>query len=1354
MRKSRKGNMPFAIIAVTLLLLSSSYVIVSSQIESSGENGRNVGLELELIGDVMESTERFIEKGLGEIIFSLSTKASSGTVEQRVNSYKERAESWVRFQFPVTSNGVTVHMESFETKLKTESLRLASAGGSDSGAPTYLVGVGKFKARYVSGSGSAVSERSYETDASCALPLIAEQGSLFKNAVSGSGSVLSQMITYQLSALAQHRVLNGYGALAEHGPLGTMSILTEKDVISAYSNAVKVLGLIDFRCAPDNIPGNAGQVDLADLLVAGNGYVEVDISAAYSQALMSVADDVIIQWFDYLMGNVVLNVADKVADGLSNALDSLRGFLSGKNRFSAAPYIEGVLSSNGLSADRYRHLYSGKTFSLTVSEAAIKKIVGKGAKDVPVTSFTASVPYPSVDLMSWGGISDFKRKYRAENNDIKDWLTSVINKAAAEVGSRKAFGTVSVRIDSTDSEEFFGTITNAVRSVLSDRNSSIERIFTGTINSQRVIDPFYVAIYEEIRDNFSKIYCTESFRTHASGCLKSLLVRHISETYGTALNDAALNSAVAGAIGSTAFSGIESEYRAAAAEVLNGFRALKDVGEGQDGLLKTFMKDAVRSKLNILSVFTDIPKRVIGLCEEVGRNLEINSFSGLTKLPGTDRFQLTDGQGRTYVESVRMVYSSSPSITLNDPNSVGDNMHYVGFNDSTGASYCTVFTVNIRDNLRYTASSSGTVESSMGICDAELTDSLAVDLDLRIPVASGWALMGINDYKASNTLLGDAWNLLLKTLEPLLGPLRKIVKMITDALAILNSALLEIAKFAAEVVKHLYEILMEPLEELRQLVETALDAWFADRAESMVKGIEKIIKINTNRQTVGFSFMGFFITFTLNAASLTKNVKTLVKVEMGCTIAGVEVSGSVTVKQKGSGSSKEMILTGGASLRGKDWNVEASVDPSMKGNKHLICLSGTVKGVDIDIVLPELVQYHEIEISICDIPGVGAMLSNIPLPVPGLKAAIDVGLNLKYRAPFRNGLMINEFEQNPEGNDSGREWVELYNASSETFNLKGYTLTAGSNPKTKIHVLGDEKIGPGGRLVVNLPGTFLNNTSSSKLKGGEFVILKDADGNELDKTPKKSDDANDDYTWQRVADGAVEWVFEKGTPDAKNCGGLLTGAMVKTKMFNILKDSAVNTLTAMGTLTTTEGVSEFFRVAMQNAITSAIEMVSDCLVEASIFLSVDITDATGTGGAGFVVSLSVDSDFAEHALKCLIGEVEDLLFNIGNPYGISPMDVLTNDVYLGIKVGAGLRTPKFLGNADAFPEIRLSVNIKANLAGLGRIIGSDAGTWRVIAGIQVEECPTALVPSALGPDRFMNSDLWLIKATFKEHVSK
>ena len=1352
LRKSNKGNMPFAIIAVTLLILGSAYGIVTSQLEKNGENTENIAIELDAIGTAIESTDNFIKKGLGEIIFDISTKSTEGTLEQRAETFQKRASEWMYFQFPCMDSGVTVTLIDFDTKLAIESLKLTTSDEFTEGyTPSYLIGTGSFTAKYVCDSGSSVKTTTIETDGSCALPLVAEQGSLFKNAITGSGSILAQMMTYQLTALAQYRVLNGYGSLSEYGEMGTVSILTKDDVEQSYRSALSMLELLNFRIYSNGLSPDSKYIDLADYFVADNGYINIDISAIYSQALISVLDDLCLKWFDYFYGNKILNLVDKISDSLNNAWDSIKGFFSHKNEFSAAPYIDKLMSSNGYSVSDYRYLLSGRNFTLNIPESVITATVSEKTQELTISNICASVAYPNVDLMCYKGISNFKSDYRADTNEIREWFQSIINTAAINLGQAGTFGTIRFKVNPSDPEAFLETVSKTVTSSLKNSDIEFEKIIENAIGSQNIIDPFYASIYKVINNNAETIYGLSIFENNIRTTLTTSVINELDKTYGTILDPTVVSSIVDEMMTSDQVSNAIENYRMAISKCVATFDSMNKVPGGQSGLIKDICIGTLQYGLTDADKYGGIIDRICGLCKEVCENVKVNSYYGLTDLPGYDYFEFTDKDGNNSTEKLSMNRTSNPSITVDGPNSnLSECMHYVGFNEDTGASFCTVFTVDVKDTLKYSVFSAGTLESIMGISDSSIDDSADINIQLKIAVASGWGLSGVKDYKASNTIGGDVWNALIDLLSPLLEPLRKIVSMIMDAMSIFSSALMEVAKYASAVVERLYNALMEPLEQLKDLIESTIDALISPILESAVDAVQYIVGIDASKQTVGFSFMGFFLTFTTKLATLVNNTKTLLIITLGCDFDNLDISGSITIKQKGSGSTKETFVTGSASISGNGWKVDADIDPMMKSSKHLITMSGVVKGVQFDIILPELVQYNEIDFCLSDAPGLSAVLSNIPLPFPGMKASLDAGIDLKFNIPFEHGLLINEFESNPSGSDAGNEWAELYNASTSSVDLEGYTLSAGSNIKTKVYTITDTVLKPGERVIVVFPGTFLNNSSSSSLKGGDYLVLRNTDGEQVDKTPTKSDSANDSYTWQRVADGASDWTFSEGSQDSPNGGGVLSGNMMKTQIIKVLKDSAVKTMGDMKNLTSTEDLSAFFQVAMQRAITSGIEMLSDCLVEASVFVSLDITDASSTSCVGFRAAIVIDSDFAEDGLKCLIGEIESLLFNMENPYGIQPKTVITDDIYLGITVYTGLTAPKILKDLKSYPHVKLGVQIKANISALCKLIGQDTGTWTVTGGVLIMNCPYEVIPSALKADKTLDSDLWLIKATFKE----
>ncbi|MCL2147957.1 MAG: lamin tail domain-containing protein [Methanomassiliicoccaceae archaeon] len=1336
--------MPFVVIGVVLLIIGSAFAVMVTQAKGIEDTADNIMTELDTLDSAIEYTSTSVERGLGEIIFDVSADPDGGSVEKRAEAFKEKSDKWMKSAFPRNDRGVSVTIISYTFILEAEPLRLTSSDAfTDGFTPSYLRATGHYTARFVCGSGTSERTVAISTDGTCALPLAAEKGSLFDSMVSGEGSALSQMVAHQLTALAQYRVLNGYGSLAEYGSMGTMSIITPADVESAYKTSLRALELLVFRSPSEGFGAGLERIDLADVLVSEDGYIEIDLSAVYSQALISIADDLALQWFDYLYGNVAIDVMDSLTDGVRNAWDSLKGFFTGNNEFSAAPYIEQVMRDNGLDADRYARLYTGGSATIRTSEADV--VVGGAAVRVP--SLSVSPAYPSVDMMKWEGISKFKSNYRSETNEIREWMRSVINTAAVNIGQTKALGTVRVPVDPTDGESFMETVDKTVRLALSKGDSEVERIMTSAIGDQRVADPFYAAIYKVISENRRQIYGVDTFRENIRSSLASALTRQL-DADGASYGDGDIDRAVAALMEGAAVRKAVSDYEAAVDGCVGGLNVLTDVPGGSPGVIKRVCTAIFEGGAFLLDVSTDVPERIRLLCSEAVENTSINAYSGPMDMPGTDSFAFTDAGGGVTVERLTVSSSSSPKVGVKGPNdNLKDCVHYVGFSERSGASYSTAFSVTIEDTVEYTVKGSGAVMDAMGAYDSVYKGSSKVSIEVKVVVASGWELAGVRGYTPSNTLLSDAWNALVGLLGAILEPLRKVMSMIMDVVSIMGAAMMECAKYVASVVEKLYNAMMAPLMLLAEII----DGWVAKIVGSVlemaVDAVKKAAGLDESKRSVSFTYMGFTLSFTAGG-SVQGGVSDLLTVAMGCAVGGLSVSGSITIKQTGSGSGKLTALTGNAEVKGGSWHISADIDPLMRLTDKMVSMEGVVGGVRFDVALPELVQYHRLGFALSDIPPVAAVLSDIPLPIPGLKGSIDAGIELKYSIPYESGILINEFELNPPGTDRDNEWVELYNATPHRVDLEGYTIRAGSSPQTKAHTITGLSLSPWERAVITLPGAFLNNDGSALIPDGECVMLVSPDGREADRTPVKKDAKDDGFTWQRVADGAREWTFAKGTPGTPNCGGIFSGSTAKVHLLNILYDTTTKALRELGSPKDTDDLSGLFKKAVTDAIEEGIGMLAACVVEASVYVSLEVTDYSSTLCAGVSFALSIDADFVEEGLRYLVGEIESLLLNVENPYGIAPKEVFANHLYLGVTFYTGLSTPFYLKPFDHYPETKIGVSVDANVAALCRLVGSDLGDWVVTAGVLLMDCPAGLVPPALNADANLDSDLWLMKAVF------
>ncbi len=122
-------------------------------------------------------------------------------------------------------------------------------------------------------------------------------------------------------------------------------------------------------------------------------------------------------------------------------------------------------------------------------------------------------------------------------------------------------------------------------------------------------------------------------------------------------------------------------------------------------------------------------------------------------------------------------------------------------------------------------------------------------------------------------------------------------------------------------------------------------------------------------------------------------------------------------------------------------------------------------------------------------------------------------------------VYINEFEQNPQGSDRNKEWVELYNSGSSAVDVTGWELKANHGTPATVTLSGT--VPAGGYLIVTKSGYWLDNS-------GEWLTLKDDQGTLVDQTPAFSDSSNDGRSQQRTSDGAATWHFATNTKDAAN----------------------------------------------------------------------------------------------------------------------------------------------------------------------------------------------------------------------------
>ena len=105
-------------------------------------------------------------------------------------------------------------------------------------------------------------------------------------------------------------------------------------------------------------------------------------------------------------------------------------------------------------------------------------------------------------------------------------------------------------------------------------------------------------------------------------------------------------------------------------------------------------------------------------------------------------------------------------------------------------------------------------------------------------------------------------------------------------------------------------------------------------------------------------------------------------------------------------------------------------------------------------------------------------------------------------------IIINEWEQNPEGTDTLMEWIELYNPTSLAVNIGGWKLLDSYYGRS-VSIPPSTTIMPGDyQLLTWTNGSLINSYITS-------ITLLDSSGQEVDRTPAAKDDKNNNLCWAR-----------------------------------------------------------------------------------------------------------------------------------------------------------------------------------------------------------------------------------------------
>ncbi len=687
--------------------------------------------------------------------------------------------------------------------------------------------------------------------------------------------------------------------------------------------------------------------------------------------------------------------------------------------------------------------------------------------------------------------------------------------------------------------------------------------------------------------------------------------------------------------------------------------------------------------------------------------------------------------------------------------------------------------VSISGNFTVRAQSSSCCYAGNGTYSPVILEKI-FQLDIAVPILaySGWDLVGVN-YTCTASLAGDieklmdivsaffdwVWGTIVAPINWVIDQVMKVVDFFADLVGKLLAYAQDIMNKVTEMLGFLVERVQEFITEIADKILNSIVDWIIDL---LPDGSE-------------FRFSAFGFDFLLSFA--TDEEMDSIEAGYGGKLFSARTEGKLlgtgfdvglelwSLSDNVSADAEmeyDILLDADIDMFG--FGLEIDVDPFMLLQEHIVEIDGQGAGWQTAVDAPVVENvYDSVQYSLHDIAGVGAALSNIPIPFLGMKASVNAGLEIKYtlRGLEEDNLVINEVELNPRGLDYGTQWVELYNPLDQNISLGNWTLSYGNTTAQNITFNETFVMEPFGYWIVQFNNTTVP-TESVRLE------LIDPGGVVIDRTPILSEPDNDfinnistgssgcGATWQRNPNGANltlagKWNFTQGSIGAENAAidielKPLVWALLKNA-FNTtwqdLKDELALSLDFIVKL-----VTQF----IQRFIEDVLRVVERSVVETILFLDVMFTDMTGSGGGGITLSFVIEGgDTLAVILRWIIGSVAAFLSKVGKPSQPSQYPKLAENVpehlFVRLEFYGLVQMPQMLkkaaGTEEDMAPIKLAGRIEANIPALAALVGKEMGRWRINFGVFIEKVPPKIADPLFNTGN-KTVNVWLFRGSVWE----
>lgn len=1391
-----RANASFAFAAVFILVSVTASNAVISKCESSTREFAIGGLDAEAIERIRCSIASEIELVIqGAVSKALSDLRRTLDVPVLGKMISKTVQDYISACYPRKIDGLDANLtiKNFSTSLSSR-MDARSPGSPFAGAVIVGIELELF-----------LRDESTVYRTTLCLSKEVESPSLFLsskldhvNYSASPGGDIGHMVRSILSQLVQLRVLQG-GASPDDWKAGAMAeLLTADDVERAVNLALVLQEVSDFgttdassweelkRRSPG---GNLGMesdwfcaaVDPFKtfiLLEGGGAEGGVNLRDYALQTLYSMIDQMVVRFLEY---SQLIDLAEgmvKAGRTLDNGWQSFLEFMTGVNpRYEEAiDRVAGILDGIDVPYAAWKELFSGdRDISFLPNPSTVPLYDSSGAKaQAQIGTVPFDMDLPTVSILNSSAWVEFGDIISGNALTVGDAVESILMDLCHKIADAVPPETVCGSMLSTESyiQNMLDSIESHLNCIREDAVSSVDVVAPNQCGGGLAI------LREFINDHWNSLFPFKEAWRSGRAALPDLLADTAVISNPTSM-PSYWKQQVAAAVSSSLDGCLSAWVRSLEISINRTADAIKDLilmcidnrfsSQGQtsspmygtitkwisDGIPFEMMTAGLRCQTKVLS------RQIQNMSEEFQLNETVGAVPSKLLLL-QDAFAAKSNESKAlfprllqspaYLNAMDLTPSQSFSVDNVDcsgrlvvsilrPDGEeqfrAKSTHYTGLDIASSFPYETNWIVLARGEAKLTAAD-GFNPGSIACRE------IHIDLAIPLTAVSGWPLADV-EYETSNNLIGDALALLDEVkgkvwefVSPVIAAHQKAINILMDSLSDLSKYL---SGFAEQVAKafnafgdFLVSTCLKILEKVRDSPLWNLFRFYVDTLGTVE------VRFNYGPATI-------IVSCSLPDL-LFRKAKDLMRIVVVLNLPKMKVSLGFRIAELSNGMPD--LIVNSTVLVG-DLKLEMRLDPLMMVRDHLIEIKGNWRGFCLQVWSPEVNDYKRFSLQLADIPLLGSMLSNIPIPPLGISISVNAGVLLKYNLPFCDQLVINEVELNPTGRDSGKEWVEIYNPLAKEVSVDGWTLETMHGEISVITLSGT--IHAKGTKAFAFAGASLDNgNSGDTFAMGDSIMLRDPDGQAIDISPLISDTSNDGKTWHRSWDGAPKWVFGPATKGKSNGNALLhTYPELALKLcidslYLAIQDEMDNVSISI------DFVCNIIKSFLRELIGQVAEFAASLVEEATLFIELGLNDLSGTVGGGFRLRVSADGEIFRQMVLWFAEQVAKLFGRIMFNREISPNLLKgcnpAEAIYIGFDIFGKIGMPRWIKSilsvAGTPTELRLTLTFLLSLASIAKIFGMNIGKFCLKFGLHIDDLPgtSLLSPLSLRRDRV---DLWLLK---------